>query len=974
VELSTEIMSDIITHMKYAKYLPEEHRRETFEEIVTRNKEMHIRKFPHLKNEIDEAYELVYQKKILPSMRSLQFAGKAVEVNNLRLYNCSFLPMDDSKAFSELAFLLLSGVGVGLSVQKHHVRKLPVVLGAQVPTGKQHKKRFLISDDIEGWADAIKVLVESHFYGEREIDFDPRAIREKGMPLRTSGGKAPGPAPLMTCLVNVNNVFKNAVTTRGIGTQLQPIEVFDICCFIADMVLAGGQRRAALSTLFSLDDNAMLESKFGNWWENNPQRGRSNNSAVLLRSQITKEVFDGLWKKIEASGSGEPGIMFSDSADYGCNPSLRAGTKVWTDEGIFPIEELEGKKFTVKNINGELSNAKCWKSGVDKQLFSIKLRGGQEYFATPQHEWPVWFGSGFVKVRSDALKPGMFLRIIKSDTISNGVMGTYNDGFLTGWQIGDGWTTVRGDNGALQQGIVVSKKDNVAELLLKILSEKGINVNFIDRGTTLELNTVNKNWDSFLAEFGYNGKDKLPDAVWNGASEEYIKGMIDGLFSSDGSVECASSEKRISFFSSRESLVKDLKELLGFYGIKTSIYLPKKRGFKKGDDKVFQQYVLRITENESLMHFKKLFKLSVKHKQDRLDEYVIKHHFKGADLIEICDVGLSDVHEDVWDISVQDTSHAFQLSGAITGNCFEISLQCNELCNLVEIDSSKITSQDDLEYCSRMAARIATIQATYTDFHYLREVWRDTVEKEALIGVSLTGIASGAVTKLDMSAGAEKVIEENRVMAKKLGINPSARSTCVKPSGTASLLLGTSSGVHAWYAPYYWRRVSVWKEEPIYAYLRDNHPELLEDDYFKPTTMAKIKVPMKAPEGAALRYESALSTLERVKLLQNTWIAKGHVSGINKNNVSTTISVRPEEWAEVGEWMWENRSIYTGIAVLPYDGGTYTQSPFEECTKEEYEEAVKYLTDIDLRDVYEGNDNTSLQGEAACAGGACEIK
>lgn len=626
MELSTEIMSGIITHMKYAKYLPEEHRRETFEEIVTRNKEMHIKKFPHLKNEIDEAYELVYQKKILPSMRSLQFAGKAVEVNNLRLYNCSFLPIDDSKAFSELAFLLLSGVGVGLSVQKHHVRKLPVVLGAQVPTGKQHKKRFLISDDIEGWADAIKVLVESHFYGEREIDFDPRAIREKGMPLRTSGGKAPGPAPLMTCLVNVNNVFKNAVTTRGIGTQLQPIEVFDICCFIADMVLAGGQRRAALSTLFSLDDNVMLESKFGNWWENNPQRGRSNNSAVLLRSQITKEVFDGLWKKIEASGSGEPGIMFSDSADYGCNP------------------------------------------------------------------------------------------------------------------------------------------------------------------------------------------------------------------------------------------------------------------------------------------------------------------------------------------------------------CFEISLQCNELCNLVEIDSSKITSQDDLEYCSRMAARIATIQATYTDFHYLREVWRDTVEKEALIGVSLTGIASGAVTKLDMSAGAEKVIEENRVMAKKLGINPSARSTCVKPSGTASLLLGTSSGVHAWYAPYYWRRVSVWKEEPIYAYLRDNHPELLEDDYFKPTTMAKIKVPMKAPEGAALRYESALSTLERVKLLQNTWIAKGHVSGINKNNVSTTISVRPEEWAEVGEWMWENRSIYTGIAVLPYDGGTYTQSPFEECTKEEYEEAVKYLTDIDLRDVYEGNDNTSLQGEAACAGGACEIK
>ena len=264
-------------------------------------------------------------------------------------------------------------------------------------------------------------------------------------------------------------------------------------------------------------------------------------------------------------------------------------------------------------------------------------------------------------------------------------------------------------------------------------------------------------------------------------------------------------------------------------------------------------------------------------------------------------------------------------------------------------------------------------QASFTDFHYVREQWRENVEEEALIGVSMTGIASGKVLELDMEAAAKVVVEENAKMAKLLNINPSARSTCVKPSGTASLVLGTSSGIHAWYAPYYWRRVSVGKEEPIYTYLKNNHPELLEDDFFKPTTMAKIKIPMKAPEGAMLRYESALDTLERVKKVQAEWITPGHTSGANKNNVSCTISVRENEWEEVGEWMWENRDNFTGISVLPYDGGSYVQTPFEECTKEEYEEALKYLTDIDLTAVYESEDNTILQGEAACSGGACEV-
>ena len=626
MELSTEIMSDIITHMKYAKYLPEEHRRETFEEIVTRNKEMHIKKFPHLKNEIDEAYELVYQKKIWPSGRSAQFAGTAIEMSPVRIYNCSALAITDIKAFSEIMYLLLMGTGTGFSIQKHHVRQLPPLKGANKPIGRQHKRRFLIQDSIVGWADAVRELMESHFYGEREIDFDFRDIRKKGAPLKTSGGHAPGPEPLRVCLLKVASVLDNAVAIRGVGTKLTTLEAYDIICHLADAVLCGGIRRSATIALFSLDDEDMLTCKYGDWWEKNPQRGRANNSVVVDRKLITKDVFDSLWKKVQASGSGEPGIFFTNDIELLTNP------------------------------------------------------------------------------------------------------------------------------------------------------------------------------------------------------------------------------------------------------------------------------------------------------------------------------------------------------------CAEVSLQSFSFCNLSTINATSIVDQEDFNLRAKMASRIATLQAAYTDFYYLRKEWRENAEDEALIGVSITGIADEHFLSLNIKEAAAEVMRENEEFAAKLGINKAARATVIKPEGSSSLMLGTSSGVHAWYAQYYWRRVSVGKDEPIYAYLRDNHPELLEDDYFKPTTMAKIKVPMKAPEGAMLRYESALDTLERVKRMNLEWIQPGHREGANFNNTSCTISVRPEEWKEVGEWMWDNRDSYTGIAVLPYDGGTYTQSPFEECTKEEYDEAVKYLTGIDLTAVYESDDNTNMQGEVACGGGACEIK
>lgn len=618
MDVSNRILSDITVYMKYAKYLPELNRRESWEELVTRNKEMHIKRYPKLATEIETAYQYVYDKKVLPSMRSLQFGGKPIEISPNRIYNCAYLPIDDWRAFGETMFLLLGGTGVGYSVQKHHVESLPEIR----KPNSDRTRRFLIADSIEGWADAVKALMKSYFYGGSKLRFDFSDIRPKGARLVTSGGKAPGPQPLKECLVKIEGILN----AKADGEKLTPIETHDVVCHIADAVLAGGIRRAALISLFSADDDEMIACKSGAWWEQNPQRGRANNSAVLMRHKLTKEFFLDIWKRVELSGAGEPGIYLSNDKDWGTNP------------------------------------------------------------------------------------------------------------------------------------------------------------------------------------------------------------------------------------------------------------------------------------------------------------------------------------------------------------CCEIALRPFQFCNLCEVNVSNIESQDDYNARVKAAAFIGTLQASYTDFHYLRPIWQRTTEKDALIGVSMTGIGSGTVLGYDMKEAAKIVKEENARVALLLDINKSARCTTVKPAGTTSLTLGTSSGIHAWHNDYYIRRVRVGKNEAIYTYLAMYHPELVEDEYFRPHDTAVISIPQKAPEGSIMRSESPFQLLERVKRVSREWIRLGHRSGNNTHNVSATISLRDHEWEAAGQWMWDNRDHYNGLSVLPYDGGTYTQAPFEDCSKETYERMMLSLKDIDLTRVVELDDNTDLSGELACAGGACEIK
>jgi len=615
MDIGLSVLSDLTIFTKYAKHLPEVSRRETWEEISDRYQIMMLKKFPSLKKEILENGKYITNKLVLPSMRAMQFAGPAMEVNNARGYNCAYLPVDSIYSFSETMFLLLGGSGVGYSVQKHHIAQLPAIKKAI------KKRRYLIEDSIMGWADAVKMLIKAYTGKGVMPDFDFRAIRHKGARLVTAGGKAPGPEPLKICLAHIEAILDR----KEDGDYLTSLEAHDIMCHIANSVLAGGIRRSAMIALFSVDDEDMITCKYGNWWELNEQRGRANNSAVVLRGTEDQESFKKLWKRIELSGSGEPGIYWTNDLNWGTNP------------------------------------------------------------------------------------------------------------------------------------------------------------------------------------------------------------------------------------------------------------------------------------------------------------------------------------------------------------CCEIGLKPFQFCNLCEINGNDITSQEDLNQRARIAAFFGSLQASFTDFHYLRPIWKKTTEEDALLGIGITGIASGAILNYDLEEASREAIKVNQEISKKIGTNPAARVTCIKPSGTTSCVLGCSSGIHAWYAPYYLRTLRFNKQEDISKYLMENHPEICEDDKLRPQDTLCVRIPIKAPEGSIFRDETPFDLLERIKQFSQYWIKPGHINGINSHNVSATVSIKDNEWEDVGNWLWQNREVYNGLSVLNYDGGNYIQAPFEEITKEEYIDKIRHIKQLDLTKVIELDDNVDFGAIAACAGGACEV-
>lgn len=611
-----KLLSDIVAFRTYAKYIPHLMRRESLEETISRTMKMHLDKFPKLSRDIVWAFKYVYDLKVMPSMRTLQFSGDAILKNHARLYNCSALNIDNIRAFGEALFLLLSGVGVGYSVQNRHISQLPKV------SKPSEEGIFVAHDSIQGWAQCLDVLMEAYFLKRIRPVFDLSKIRHKGAYLSTTGAKAPGPEPLRVMLQKTEEVLKNAI-----GRKLTSLEVHDIMCIVADAVLAGGIRRAAMISLFDRDDELMLSCKQGSWWEKHPYRARANNSAILPRKEVTKEEFLKVFQACRDSNSGEPGFSFTNNPDMLFNP------------------------------------------------------------------------------------------------------------------------------------------------------------------------------------------------------------------------------------------------------------------------------------------------------------------------------------------------------------CHEISLHSNQFCNLVSVNQTNIRTEKELMKRVKAATIIATLQATYTDFPYLRPIWKEITDKEALIGVSFTGVADNVnfMTKEMLTKAAQLVKEVNEKTAKKLKINPAARCTTLKPEGSSSTVIGSSSGIHARHSEYYIRRIRMNKDDSLAKYLASVIPEFVEDDVMSATGIV-VSIPQKSPKNAITReQESAFDLFERAKMYNQYWIRNGHRKGDNYNNVSCTISVKEDEWDKLAEKMWKDRNYYTGISLLPYDGGSYQQAPFEAISKEKYEEMVAKLPEVDLSKVIEKQDYTDRTSIVACSGGACEL-
>ncbi len=678
--------------------------------------------------------------------------------------------------------------------------------------------------------------------------------------------------------------------------------------------------------------------------------------------------------------NGEPGYLWLDNArefsrmnkvsdhkDYkamGANPSLRKGTLIWTTKGIFPVEQLENEEFNIRNLNGKISKAKCFLSSSNAPLYKITLAGGHEYYSTKEHKWPIYTKQGYVKVETDDLKKGHLLPITKSKTISNGTLGDYTDGFFLGWLTGDGGIHTRKDNDRKQINLIVSEKDredrDIAETLLsKLNSLKSEKSNWRERKGNYELSCSSKEVMTYLDKFGFEGKLNIPTNLFSDWSEEAIRGYINGIYSSDGSVDSKYKTARVSLFAKNLGLVKGVSNILGFYGVKTSIN--KKNTRLNG--KEFLSYRLSTSDRISINHFKKTFKLSVRHKQETLDKIsndsnriVESNHY------EVLSVELTDLKEPVWDITVKDETHCFRLPHCVTGNCNEQSLEPWELCCLVETYPSNHDTLEEwietLKY-AYLYAKSVTLIPTHN------ELTNQVMLRNRRIGCSVSGITQ-AFTKFGRrnflqfcDKGYTSIQEWDKKYSDWLCIPRSIKTTSVKPSGTVSLLAGVTPGIHYPIAEYYIRNIRFSRDSALLPDLKEKGYKI-EDDKYSPSSVV-VSFPVKEKYfDRAVSDVTIWEQMENVAQIQEYWA---------DNQVSVTVSFKQEEAKDIKRVLEMYETRIKGVSFLPTTDHGYTQAPYIPITEKEYNKMVDKLNER----VTKIKADTHDQDDKFCDGDSCQI-
>ena len=987
-------LAEFVYYRTYSRWIEDEGRRETWIETVDRYMDF-MKENLGKKLSAKECNEIragILKQQSMPSMRLLQFAGKAARRTNVCAYNCSFIAPSKLQDFGEIMYVLMCGTGLGFTAESWNVQQLPQI---KFQTGKK-LKTYTIPDTKEGWADALVYGMKTWFAG-KDVDFDFSKLRPAGAKLKIMGGRSSGPDPLRSVLS-----FAREKILAKQGRRLSNIDVHDIVCKIGEVVVAGGVRRSALISLSDLDDVEMRDAKKGQFYLTEPQRMMANNSAVYMEKPSNEHFMDE-WVALMKSGSGERGIFNrgslkktlperrlaqfknKDYPHWGTNPCVVDSTWVMTADGPRQVKDIIGKTFVAMVDGKKYISSGFFETGY-KQVFRVRTQRGFEFTATGNHKvLTVAYKSRKIqknewKEVKDLTKEDQIILHDHKDVSWDG-NGTKKEGWLLGSLYGDGNIEKNGKKANLDYwGETKDEMMQYAVSLVKDTVETKSNLTgHISKQGVARVGSAGL---AKLAEtYGMTNTDKTPKKQIEESSSDFYEGFLQGWFDADGSVQ-GDTKKGVSIrlASSSLSSLQLAQRMLARLGVISTIYknrrpegvreLPNGKGGKQeyycnADHElvISNSNIARFAERINFREPLKTLSLA-----KSLKSYVRKFNKESfsSKIVDIIPVG----KETVYDCSVPNIN-AFDANGLYVHNCGEIILQSKSFCNLSEVVARAEDTEKTLMQKIRLATILGTYQSTLTNFGYLSDDWKKNCEKERLLGVSITGQWDCPVVRDPkvLEKLKKETIRVNKIYAKKFGVAESTCITAVKPSGTLSQVVDSSSGMHPRHAKYYIRRIRIAANDPLFKMVQEQgipyQPEVGQS--LENANTYVLEFPVEAPKGAIFKDDiTALDQLEHWK------IVKKHYT---EHNPSVTISVSDDEWIGVANWVYENWDLVGGLSFLPRDNHVYQLAPYEAIDKKRYDELKKQIGEIDFSKIvlHEKEDATEVKRELACVSGTCEI-
>lgn len=971
---------------RYAQWKSSESRRETWAEACERMRSAHLQKFAGLgvDDYINEAITGQIDQIALGSQRMLQFAGPAIFKHNCRVYNCAALYLDKPFSLAQYWYALLAGTGMGVSVQTHHIKHLPQL----APTISEEKIVHTIADSIEGWADTILVIMASQFgvavkpemeqYKGKQVVFDYSLIRPRGAAFSHGVGTAPGPDGLRNGHEKILALLNKLRSVKQF--TLTSVNWYDILMHIADTVLSGGVRRSAVIILFSFDDEGMMNAKTGDWYITNPQRARSNNSAILVRNRVSREQFARIFKA--SRDFGEPGFVWVDDEDILTNPCLTGDTRILTSEGYRQIKDIVGQSVKIvtdgrvtagddlvlDNYGSIIQDATPVKlTQKDAPIIKIVTKMGHILRVSENHVFPTTRGR--VKAKDIVSKDKL---LVLSGEGAFGKHGTFNEGFTFGIMTQNGYFFDEKTACIEIYNDRVGDSDKAKEIISKFVSKiAGKEVPFVNQdveGRKVRITSPSlREWlrDSYGVTDINTIKETVHPKVFEG-SREFIKGFLQALVYKEGVVFKSGHKHSPSIYlrikSGSESFLSDVQLLIQQFGIPVTIYRDRHPARKEkiaGSTKLYNvsaSHEINVGKYGCTLWLKKIKLLGVQ--QENLESLLNSvPEAKPHNYYDTVESVAPDGTEDVYCLE-QPVSASFVANGIVVGNCSEISFFAYDttkegwqrtpeysgvqMCNLSTVNGKKVKTSSDFYKAVRLATIQGTLQAAYNSFNYLGSTTDNIVQREALLGVSITGIMENPDILLNpdvLRKGAEIAKQVNAELSAKLGIRPAARICCIKPEGTTSTVLGTSAGVHPFHAKRFVRRVQVNKDSPVGQFYKNHNPHAVEEGVWSANkTDWSIKFYCEVDEKALTKAKmTALQLLENVKMIQQNWVIPGAnpehctLSCNTSQKVSNTINVETHEWQDVEDFIYNNRQFLSGVSVLGASGDKdYNQAPFCE--------------------------------------------